>query len=230
MINEYPVEISSLPLQPDDILKEMGYGKVQPGEELRLLVGTMLDEVKAIAAPTCVFRIGNGTVVPDKGMVHWEDTHTFTVGNVLSHLLDGSGQFALFTATAGRGFHQYQHSPAVAGDIMRSFVADVIGTCLVEAVGDRMERLLEQQIAPLRHTNRFSPGYCGWKLTEQKQLFALLGGAPCGIALNDSCLMIPEKSISGIIGIGTRVNEKAYGCHYCTLETCYKRKRLRKQS
>ena len=94
-----------------------------------------------------------------------------------------------------------------------------------EAVGDKMERLLEKKIIPFHHTNRFSPGYCGWKLTEQKTLFTLLGGMPCGIHLSDVCLMTPEKSISGIIGVGHKVNEKAYGCRFCDLKTCYKRKK-----
>ena len=96
---------------------------------------------------------------------------------------------------------------------------------LKEAVGDKMERLLEKKIIPFHHTNRFSPGYCGWKLTEQKTLFTLLGGMPCGIHLSDVCLMTPEKSISGIIGVGHKVNEKAYGCRFCDLKTCYKRKK-----
>ena len=99
---------------------------------------------------------------------------------------------------------------------------------LAEKAGDRMERLLEKELGGERHTNRLSPGYCGWHLTGQKTLFRLMGGSPCGISLSDVCLMTPIKSISGIIGIGPEVDEKKYGCQYCELETCYKRKRKKK--
>lgn len=224
-IQEYWIDVSCLPLSPDDILKEMGYGRVQPSEEVVALVVAMFEESKLVATPFCAFRLFSGRVLDDR--VFLDEGTSFTVGKILSPLLAGSEQFALFAATAGEGFHNYQRRLAEEGDMVRCFIADVIGTCLVEAVGDYMGQLLRRMIVPLRHTNRFSPGYCGWKLTEQRPLFALLKGNPCGIRLSDVCLMIPEKSISGIIGIGRKVNEKAYGCRYCDLDTCYKRKRKR---
>ena len=108
--------------------------------------------------------------------------------------------------------------------MLHIFILDVIGSCIAEKAGDKMELLLEKEIADYNHTNRFSPGYCGWDLTEQKKLFALLDGNPCGIKLSESCLMMPIKSISGIIGTGKNVTKKEYGCQFCELETCYKRK------
>jgi cobalamin-dependent methionine synthase I len=89
-----------------------------------------------------------------------------------------------------------------------------------------METALEQEIEGFRHTSRYSPGYCGWHLSEQRKLFRLLGDSPCGIELSDVCLMKPIKSISGIIGVGRNVKEKQYGCRYCEMETCY-RKRIK---
>ena len=219
----YPIEIDSLQLTPEVILKEIGYEKVSPMTQVSEVVAVMLDEAKRLTLPSCTFRLFCGTIVGEA--VQLKEGGVFCVGKILAPLLVGSERFVLFTATAGEGFHRWQRSLADEGDILRCFIADVIGTCLVEAVGDMMERLVEQQIYPLRHTNRFSPGYCGWKLTEQRQLFALLGGNPCAIHLSENCLMIPEKSISGIMGVGHDVNEKAYGCRYCSLETCYKRKK-----
>ena len=219
--SEYLIDVHSLPITPKNILKEMGYGKVQPQNGIDTLVTSMLEEVKSSVTPSCTFRLCRGILVNEK--ICLEGGVTFTVGKILASLLVGSELFALFTATAGNDFCNYQQS--VKDDILRCFIADVIGTCLVEAVGDKMERLLEKKIIPFHHTNRFSPGYCGWKLTEQKTLFTLLGGMPCGIHLCDVCLMTPEKSISGIIGVGHKVNEKAYGCRFCDLKTCYKRKK-----
>jgi hypothetical protein len=46
---------------------------------------------------------------------------------------------------------------------------------------------------------RFSPGYCGWHLSGQRALFALLQPETIGITLNASCLMTPLKSVSGVI-------------------------------
>jgi hypothetical protein len=48
----------------------------------------------------------------------------------------------------------------------------------------------------------YSPGYCGWHITAQRKLFARLRPERIGITLNDSCLMRPLKSISGVLVAG----------------------------
>ena len=72
--------------------------------------------------------------------------------------------------------------------------------------------------------NRYSPGYCGWALSEQKRFFALFPENHCGIKLSDSCLMDPIKSVSGVIGFGRNVKKTAYECQMCELTTCIYRK------
>ena len=77
-----------------------------------------------------------------------------------------------------------------------------------------------------KHTNRFSPGYCGWHVSEQQRLFSLFPTAnPCGIRLTDSSLMIPIKSVSGIIGIGKNVRHLDYSCGLCNYSKCYKKRK-----
>ena len=64
--------------------------------------------------------------------------------------------------------------------------------------GDRGLRLdrLERYVAPegLRITNSYSPGYCGWNVSEQHALFSLLPEGFCGVRLCESGLMLPIKS------------------------------------
>lgn len=52
----------------------------------------------------------------------------------------------------------------------------------------------------------------------------MLPDRPCGIELTESSLMYPIKSVSGIIGIGSRVERKPYGCTICRNTACYKRR------
>jgi hypothetical protein len=46
----------------------------------------------------------------------------------------------------------------------------------------------------------------------------------CGIRLNVSALMDPEKSISGFIGIGKNVRYYPYTCGLCDMQDCIYRK------
>ena len=49
--------------------------------------------------------------------------------------------------------------------------------------------------------------------------------SPCGIRLTDSSLMIPIKSVSGVIGVGTDVRKLEYTCGLCTYENCYRKRK-----
>jgi hypothetical protein len=48
----------------------------------------------------------------------------------------------------------------------------------------------------------YSPGYCGWSLTGQRALFAIIRPDDIGVALHASCLMTPIKSVSGVLVAG----------------------------
>ncbi|GAH91002.1 unnamed protein product, partial [marine sediment metagenome] len=51
-------------------------------------------------------------------------------------------------------------------------------------------------------SRRLSPGYCDWKIDQQKMVFRAMKDDSAGVRLTEECLMLPQKSISGIIGIG----------------------------
>ncbi len=74
---------------------------------------------------------------------------------------------------------------------------------------------------------RYSPGYCGWHISGQGKLFEYLNPEEIGIELNDSYLMIPLKSISGVMIIGPREIhnfEMAYRfCDSCKGKGCRER-------
>ncbi len=48
----------------------------------------------------------------------------------------------------------------------------------------------------------YSPGYCGWHLTGQRAIFASVSPDDIGVALEPSCLMVPIKSVSGVLVAG----------------------------
>jgi hypothetical protein len=65
---------------------------------------------------------------------------------------------------------------------------------------------------------------------DQFKLFSLLPENFCGIRLTDSALMIPIKSVSGIIGIGENVERKNYPCEICNMKDCYRKKLVNENS
>lgn len=70
-------------------------------------------------------------------------------------------------------------------------------------------------------TRRFSPGYGDAPLSMQPGLLALCGAAQMGVRLTRGNLMLPEKSVSAVVGIMPEVHEdQREGCKACELKNC----------
>ncbi|WP_293710073.1 vitamin B12 dependent-methionine synthase activation domain-containing protein [uncultured Parabacteroides sp.] len=155
---------------------------------------------------------------------------TLQPGRRISGYMAGASEVALFICTAGAAFTDLSQAYQQNGDFLEAFVVESIGSATVENAMDKVQQRLEEEMAGQgkKITNRYSPGYCEWPLSGQRELFAYIGDHPTGITLNESCLMQPIKSVSGIIGIGDAVKKRPYGCQICNSATCVYRKIKRK--
>lgn len=197
-----------------DVYEQMGYHDAQPDKATQQETATILKEVSQWLRPRFSYFVVNKQ--PD-----------FEMGNIILRQLRGSEAFALFVCTSGLEFEAYQQRLKEQGDMVRVFIADALGSVIAEKCADQMEKALQESIDKLgwKHTNRFSPGYCGWHVSQQQLLFPLFQGHTCGVKLTDSSLMIPIKSVSGIIGLGEKVRKLEYTCGLCDFKQCYKRKK-----
>ena len=64
-----------------------------------------------------------------------------------------------------------------------------------------------------------NPGMVGWPLDiGQQQIFSLLDGEEINVSLTDSWMMVPNKSLSLVMGIGPNVSAYETSCEYCSLK------------
>lgn len=168
-----------------------------------------------------------------------EQNTVLSIGKTIARQLRESEAFVFFAATAGSEFEAFQHLLQTENDMVKIYIADSIGSVIAEKTADCMERALDvcleeikqvrkqvqEKVEGWKHTNRYSPGYCGWHVSEQQKLFSLFPVAsPCGIQLTDSSLMTPIKSVSGVIGIGSKVRKLEYTCGLCSYENCFRKR------
>ncbi|MDR1811025.1 MAG: hypothetical protein LBR34_11610, partial [Prevotella sp.] len=145
--------IESLSIAPAAVYAEMGYRHgQQPDEEVVSLTESLLEEIAGFLSPSYFFRLYAGKA--DSENVHLDEGATLPVGTILAPLMQGADCFALFAATAGKELQNYQEELKKEGDILKSYVADAIGSCIAENTGNGMERMLEKEIPGLRHTSR----------------------------------------------------------------------------
>ncbi len=213
-MTEKTLSFEELGITAADVYEQMGYHDAQPDKATQQETAMILKEVSQWLRPRFSYFVVNKQ--PD-----------FEMGNIILRQLRGSEAFALFICTSGLKFETYQQRLKEQGDMVRVFIADALGSVIAEKCADQMEKALQESIDKLgwKHTNRFSPGYCGWHVSQQQLLFPLFQGHTCGVKLTDSSLMVPIKSVSGIIGLGEKVRKLEYTCGLCDFKQCYKRKK-----
>ena len=217
---EKRLSFERLHIHPEDVYRQMGYGKETPDERTTVEVLRMLANASQTAVPRYCYMVMDGCL--EKEVLRMGNCE-FHLGSIIARQLAGATHFAVFVATAGIEFEEWRKRD----DMLESFIADALGSVVAERSADEMEKALQASIDKLgwKRTNRFSPGYCEWATEEQQKLVPLLGNPnPCGVWLTESALMWPVKSVSGIIGLGENVSYHEYAFHLCQLTHCFRRR------
>ena len=203
----------------------MGYFDSPSPEPFPAMIALALNQSEALCNIKGSLLVSSNFSCDKKGYFTFEG-FCFNAGKKIIKQLENAGGAVLFICTAGAGIGERSKELMAIGDFMDGYILDVIGSVAVEAAIDKIQDSLEKEMIGkgFNLTNRYSPGYCGWSLTEQRQLFDLFPNNYCEIQLSDSFLMNPVKSVSGIMGFGTNVENGIYECQLCELVTCFYRK------
>ncbi len=183
-------------IEPDkrEACRYMGYtGKVK-SDELEEIYRECLGLFKKEADYKALYK--EVPITLQKGTV---DFGFCTIENEsLYKNLCGCSSAVIFAATAGVGVDRLIMRLS-ALSAAKGMVCDCIASAGIEVWCDEVNSLAvgERQSKP-----RFSPGYGGVSLEYQKDILAFLDAyRKLGIALNDSLMMTPKKSVTAFIGI-----------------------------
>ncbi len=154
------------------------------------------------------------------------ENQTFEIGKIIYRSLKDTESVFIITCTIGEEVEKSIWKFFNDGFSVEGYILDKIASELVELSADFISEIIEKKISKSGQSisNRYSPGYCGWSVSEQQKLFSLLPENFCGIKLTSSSLMIPIKSISGIIAAGENITKKEYECEICEEKFCYKKR------
>ena len=77
-------------------------------------------------------------------------------------------------------------------------ILDALGSEAVEEVAIQSDQILAEKARDMNlwASKRYSPGYGRWDIREQRYVFQILPGQDIKVSLNESCMMVPRKSIS----------------------------------
>jgi hypothetical protein len=122
----------------------------------------------------------------------------------LARLLAKSDSAVLMAATAGDGPAAEIDELTKSGRLSDAVVLDAVVSEMTDHCLDYMTGLLKQEWANkgLRPTaHRYSPGYGDLDIKLQGAIHTLLDAGRLGIAITETCMLLPLKSVFAILGI-----------------------------
>jgi hypothetical protein len=216
-----------LSVSNEDILKNLGMQLADADDYILTLIEQAKDVCfKHVKANACYAFIDNFSICVDKQEIVLNDKR-FGAGKLVTSFLKKSEKIVVFTCTIGDDVEKESKRLMADGNALEGFLYDIIGSELAECVADGLHNHIEKLVAGygMMVSNRYSPGYCNWSVSDQHKLFSLLNGNTCGITLTESSLMLPVKSVSGILGVGGNMRRLKYKCNICNDKDCILRKK-----
>ncbi|MCL2369979.1 MAG: hypothetical protein FWC80_01945 [Firmicutes bacterium] len=128
------------------------------------------------------------------------DGRTTFVSADLSRHLKGCRQCVILAATLGhtvdRILKKLQYT-----DMAKALETDIQANLLIEEICDNLQEQIAKQALDKGHqiTNRYGVGYGDFLLENQSTLLRLSGIK--GITVTDSNLLLPQKSVTAIVGV-----------------------------
>lgn len=122
----------------------------------------------------------------------------------LEEVYPKAGALWLFAGTVGEPLSAEIQRLFDDGDLPAAVMLDAAASEAAELMVAALEkRVAARWNGRFRHAVlAYSPGYCGWHVSGQRALFERLRPEEIGIRLNESCLMTPIKSVSGVLVAG----------------------------
>ena len=207
------------------VLRNIGYSTHRkPSARIASLINEYIENAHQLIEPLYSYVIRDIEGVR-RSCVFVEGSIVFE-SEVIARLLEQCQKVVVFLATIGNRLEKMVLRLAEDGLVLDASVLDAIGSGAVEKVAEFVQdRIGEVARADgLSTSRRFSPGYCDWTIRQQKMVFRAMNGDSAGVRLTKEYLMLPRKSISGIIGIGPCGVEDYNPCRTCNKRDCLGRR------
>jgi hypothetical protein len=214
------IENIPLNLVPEDVAGRLRFNPTRAGF-------SSVDELVELARSLAGLR-----AVYDISYVGVKDTDSVEVAGVvfrsqiLRHNLDRVQKVFPYIMTVGP---RLEKTASSFGDLLKQYYLEEMANLILEEGASWLADKLGTRWG-FANLSNMSPGSLeDWPITEQPKLFSLFGDTErtVGVRLTDSLLMIPRKSISGLLFPS---EEGFISCQLCPREICPSRKAPYNQS
>lgn len=208
-------------LPKEEILRYLGHRGQALSPQMDALLDACITETLAIITPK--YRYAAYTPQQTETAVQLDTV--FLRGADIRALLDGCDRVYLLAVTLGLPIERLIRTKMITHPD-QGVILDSCASAAVEALADLAEEEI-RRAEQLPLTMRYSPGYGDLPLESQRDIVqALDTHRKMGLALTESLLLTPGKSVTAILGVGRSTGRDQAKCEICKLRgSCAFRKR-----
>jgi hypothetical protein len=205
-----------LALDVAHVLEGQGIPPSQASPPLVATAEEVLGEARELLAPVALY-----TILPVRDFEHQQvvlDGGATFSGPLVARALAGAAEVAVAVCSIGPALDERVSALFAAGDPIRALALEGAGIAAVEQLAAMVGiRICDAATARGWSVGmRASPGQEGWPIQQQRVLFGLVPGEKIGVQLTSSCLMLPCKSVSFVVGLGPNLRADTVPCDFCS--------------
>ena len=203
-----PVQFGKFSLPLDKVLARLGYasGKTKLDSKINDILNEEIETAQKLFSPKQVEAFGTLKLAGQKN-IYIEPSYSLESMDIFD-LFKGCINAAGFAVTIGPALEQKRDQYMRDKETTRALVLDAAGSVAAEELAEIANGQIVRSSAQKGYTatRRFSPGYGDWNVSGQKNLLEWLGAERIGIKLTENFQMLPEKSVSAILGLKKQCN------------------------
>lgn len=207
-----------LNIDKNEVLRYLGYGGEKADETTDITIKECVDEIHKIIKTSYVYNIYK--IKKEKDSISIKDVNIKLEGNDIYTHLQNSEKCVIMAATLGTEIDKIIKYYSKI-DLTKSVIFDACASVAVEELCDLIEKEIKEIKSNKNYfiTSRYSPGYGDLPIEMQHIILKLLDSArKIGLTVTDSCILVPRKSVTVIIGIGESPVTKSVDCSSCNLQ------------
>ncbi|MBA7566210.1 hypothetical protein ES708_07898 [subsurface metagenome] len=217
-----------LNIDREEVLRYQGYSKKKVKKPNRNILQITEEEINrgySLFKPRGVYSLIKIISFTSKGRINLENELVFRFSKFIINQLKGASHLLVGVVTIGDFLEKKVSELFSQGEYPRALALDAVGTVAVEDFSREVRKLAHQEVKEqgFKTSRHFSPGYGGWEVSQQEIIFKSIPADNIGVRLTKGYMMLPQKALSWIIGVGKEMiisSEEDNNCGNCQFKCC----------
>jgi hypothetical protein len=217
-----------LDLDEEEILRYQGYSRNkvrEPNQNILRITEEEINRGYSLFKSQGIYSLIKIKGSALEGRINLESGLIFRFAKSIIKQLKGASHLLVGVVTIGDLLEKKVSDLFSQGEYPRALTLDVIGTVAVEDFSRKVRKLARQEVIEqgFKTSRHFSPGYSGWEVSQQEIVFKSIPSDNIGVSLTKGFMMLPQKSLSWVIGAGKEIivsSEEENKCKDCQSKYC----------